>query len=48
MDWVLSESRANSVTGCLSRVYVKTAVYGKAIAIINKVAAITHLGIRAV
>lgn len=39
MDYVLSESWVNSVTGCLSRVYVKRAVL-KAIAIINKVAAV--------
>ena len=40
MDCVLSESWVNSVTGCL-RVYVKRAVLkAKAIAIINKVAAV--------
>lgn len=36
MNWVLSESWVNSVTVCLSRVYVK-----RDIAIINKVAAVS-------
>ena len=41
MNWVLSESWVNFVTACLSRVYVRRAVLGKGIAIINKVAAVS-------